>query len=353
MEEESSNESVIRPEPIEKPTRELVQPSKRSLVAPKISEKQEKNIVFASMCIPFDEMQCTVPGLEKLSQMEIKRIFSAKLSNPPKRGLINDFDINVPFTNDEKLELLIFSRRNIEISKVFEFCPSLLPIRSISSILEELRLLSSFSDEDKRVFYEEMTQKILREELCYLSYEQESSDELANPKELKGFRCLPHETVFDECTKEAGKEMNDLKSRANDYLVSTFEKNDLALLRTEKYSFSMKKIRISIGRATKSSTPDIDLGLIPGFDCSHVSNIQCVISFVDNFEFYLENVGMFSIRVNGVQIPPNAACRLKSWCVIDIFGILLMFLPNTAVVEKIRDEYKKKQNKNKKQKNKK
>ena len=350
---ETGNETFSdRPPPILEPTRELISLHKTQKI-PDFSDEQENSLIHAPLYMSFDDMQTFVPSLEKFSKSEIKKKFAEKLQNPPQKQFSNFSLSQPPFSIDEQIELYQFIRFNLPIDQVFTFCPSLLVCRPLSSIKDEIWRLRSFSEEEIQKLIDKATERITIEQLSYESYENSPDSQY-----LKVFRCkceLQRENHYGNSISDAAsKEIEDLKPLAAQYIKETINKGYLAILRTDNFSFPLTKMRTTIGRRSNDQWgPDIDLSFIPEFDCVHVSRIQCVISLLDDFAFYLENTGKLSIRVNGVQVPPAKACKLKEGYIIDIFGALLMFYPNHALIEKMSEDLVRKTTKQKKSKTKK
>ena len=354
MNRDQDSFSVERPPPISQPTRDLISfPEEKENQDLKFyTEEQEKNVILGSMYMPFDLMQVKIPNLEKLSKSEILKIFSKNLSNPIEKHFSEDNQLEIPFSIDEDIELFEFSKGDFSFDSLFTFCPSLLPFRSLESIKREIERLKNMSDDQKEKLINEATSIILNEEFSFYAHEEE------NKTEFRPFACKYRETNVEyslpNISQNAEQEIERLKPIADLYLKSSINESDLAILRNESFCFSIKKMRTVIGRSMKEvGLVDIDLSLINGFDCSHVSHVQCVLSLLEDFEFYLENTGKLSIRVNGVRLPPRKACRLKNGCIIDIFGTLLAFYPNTHIITKMKNNIERKTAKTKKSKTKK
>ena len=345
--------SVERPPPISEPTRELIRFPEEAENKLNYSQEQEKNIIVGSMSVPFHLMQAKIPTLEKLSESEILEIFTKNLKNPTEAHFSDVNEVEIPFSVDEQIELYQFLKSDFSFDEIFSLCPSLLPFRTIKSIKEEIERIKNLTQEEKEELINEATSKILNEELSFLAFSDESET-----REYKQFACkfrdYSIEGSIGDVSQSANEEIQQLKPLADLFLESAIDNSNLAILRNESFTFSIKKIRTVIGRPLKTAgLVDIDLSFINGFDCSHVSRVQCVLSLLEDFEFYLENTGKFSIRVNGVRIPPGKACRLKNGCIIDIFGALLAFYPNTKLITQMKEDIERKKQRSQKTKSKK
>jgi hypothetical protein len=64
--------------------------------------------------------------------------------------------------------------------------------------------------------------------------------------------------------------------------------------------------------------------------------MQVILAFVEDCNFYLENVGNRVFRVNGVVVEAGQICQLPAGALLDFSGTLLMFIPNETLVRDIR-----------------
>jgi hypothetical protein len=109
----------------------------------------------------------------------------------------------------------------------------------------------------------------------------------------------------------------------------------LAIFRSERNQYFMRREAVLIGRGTLDHDVDIDLTFESDRTCTHISRMQAIVSFLEDNRFYLENVGHRVLRVNGVTIEPGQMCQLPSGALLDFSGTLLIFIANEAFAKEI------------------
>ena len=111
--DDEKNETVKtqRPPPIFSPQRPLIVPPEMPTIHEKLTEEEENKIIVSSTILPFDQMQAVVPGLEKLSMTEITECFIDKLRNPPEKMINQEIQIDCPFSDEEKIMLMLFDKK--------------------------------------------------------------------------------------------------------------------------------------------------------------------------------------------------------------------------------------------------
>ena len=97
----------------------------------------------------------------------------------------------------------------------------------------------------------------------------------------------------------------------------------------------MNRQAILLGRASSLAEVDIDISTNDDNSCVHISRRQAIISFLDDCNFYIENIGKRTFRVNGVLIKPDQMARIPSFAILDFSGVLFMFIPNKRLIEEI------------------
>lgn len=95
-----------------------------------------------------------------------------------------------------------------------------------------------------------------------------------------------------------------------------FDRQTLAVLRGRLVRYLMRSREITIGRSTKDSTVDVDLGLEgPAFK---VSRKQGTIKLRSNADFFLTNEGKRPIYVDGMALLTGYKTRLSHNCTIEV-----------------------------------
>jgi hypothetical protein len=110
---------------------------------------------------------------------------------------------------------------------------------------------------------------------------------------------------------------------------------DLAVLRTEMVQFYMRERFIVIGRGTMKTQISVNLGFITPNVCPHISRKQASIQLMCDGSFYIANIGSAIFRTNGKIIEPGQHALLPTGALLDFCGIILLFIPNTSLVQQI------------------
>lgn len=97
-----------------------------------------------------------------------------------------------------------------------------------------------------------------------------------------------------------------------------FDRQTLAVLRGRLVRYLMRSREITIGRSTKDSTVDVDLGLEG--PAIKVSRKQGTIKLRSNADFFLTNEGKRPIYVDGVALLKGFKTRLSHNCAIEVSG---------------------------------
>lgn len=115
-----------------------------------------------------------------------------------------------------------------------------------------------------------------------------------------------------------------------------FDTQTLAVLRGRLVRYLMRSPEISLGRASKDNSVDVDLSLEgPAWK---VSRRQGMIRLRNNGEFFISNEGKRSIFVDGKPVLSGSKYRLSNNCVVEIAGLRFTFLVNQDLVDVIRNE---------------
>lgn len=120
-----------------------------------------------------------------------------------------------------------------------------------------------------------------------------------------------------------------------------FDNQTLAVLRGRLVRYLMRSREISVGRAAKDHTVDVDLTLEG--PASKVSRRQAVIKLKNSGDFHLANEGARPVMVNGKAVVTGEMARLANNAVVEFCNLRFVFLINTELIEAIRTEAAKNQ----------
>lgn len=309
----------------------------------KITEKTSENLMKAAMVEPVNEAQITMPTLEKYSKKQIKEMFQDILKNPPSFHFKAEIPFKPEFTVDEDIALLNYIRL-YEKDGLEKFLKSnqhmFRPCRSLAEIKERVEILSKMSDKEKEEIIEKQVNQIITEELYFLSTDKETEEEKKlglSPESFVTSRCFyePYHQppVRNPNVDQQIEEYKKMLPIVND---KYFSNKCLAILRTEKTIYLMKREAITLGRESIDYDVDVDLSFENEKTCIHTSRVQAILSFLPDLNFYLENIGNRGFRVNGELIPPGDICKINEGDILDFSGVLLLFIPNTRLIDDIR-----------------
>ena len=296
-----------------------------------MSDIDKNKIITASLAVPLCDAQITVGGLEQFTQTEIKTEWKKILSQGPPN---TPFDPNIPpslneFDLEEDVFLLIYLRLSSSdpsypLNQFLQDFP-LKPIHSIASIKDRLLHLSQLSEEEQDSKFQDLSQLISYEKVFFGPQKTEYAQPLCYYNPLP--KVVP--------TPESEIELKKLSQKFPLFTYSKFGPSDLAILRSENYIYYMRREAILIGRHTIDHHVDVDLNFETHQFCTHISRAQAVLSFQDDYKFYLENVGNRTFRVNGVLIPSTGVCCLPPGALLDFSGALLLFIPNQQLINEL------------------
>jgi microspherule protein 1 len=115
-----------------------------------------------------------------------------------------------------------------------------------------------------------------------------------------------------------------------------FDSQTLAVLRGRLVRYLMRSREISVGRATKDQTVDVDLTLEG--PATKVSRRQAIIKLRNSGEFHIANEGSRPLLVNGKPVLTGEKSRLSNNTVVEFCNLRFVFLINTELIEAIRAE---------------
>lgn len=306
----------------------------------RFSDDIKSKIILGSLAGSVSESQTIIPGLEKFTKLELRQEFLRIMKNGPHFDLNTSIPENfLVFSQEEDLALIIYDRlySSISLDTYIQNEPSFKPFRTYKSIEQRLLEIRRMNKEEKTKIINNISYQIALEKFNY----EMSKAKLDCSNILHDTtQCLYSPHTFPSqisITQEVNDEINSL-NRQLPLLKPQFSHGELAIFRSEGFSYSMLNQTIIIGRGTSDHLVDINLEYENDGQCSHISRYQAVVSFRDDLKFYLENCGSSLMRVNGVIIPPKGLCMLHDNDLLDFNGILLLFLINDKLVYSIQRE---------------
>ena len=314
----------------------------------RITEEVVENLLKALMVEPPGEAQITMESLEIYSKNQLKQITKDLMKKSPTFKFSADLPFTPEFTLDEDVCLLNYIRLYQKSKKksledfVREQSFLFRPCRTLAEIKERVGQLSKLSDEEKAEIIEKQVNQIVTEDLYFQSTEPTT-------EEQKSYGLTSDAFVTSRCFYEpyhqppirnpnVSKQIKQCESLLPIVTDSYFSNRCLAILRTEKTVYYMKREAITFGRESIDYDVDVDLSFEIEKTCIHTSRVQAILSFLDDFNFYLENIGNRAFRVNGELIPPGDICMVNEGDIFDFSGVLLLFLPNKRLIEEIRQK---------------
>ncbi|OHS95344.1 hypothetical protein TRFO_38533 [Tritrichomonas foetus] len=345
---ENDRLKIIRMKQIENPqdSIKIGEPPRLKVRRKPLTEEALNSLYRAIMYLPLNLLQL-VPPLHLYSISELEYYIVNMLHNPPTIELDIDSlrNLMVPFDINEDFAIVSMIRMNpgpFSFELVQRFSYAFKPIRTAHQIANRIEELQMASNEEREYIIQKFADETFKE---YLSSQVKDG----NSEQLTELNLTKRD--FDICTiskpknpeipipPEIDQEINLLSSHRWMFIKERFASNDLAIIRSEKHEFYMRLCAIIIGRNSPQGEVDIDLSYYMKGGCHHVSRQQAILSFQKDYFFYLENIGKRSFRVNGTIVPKGKFCILQPGAIIDFSDILLMFIPNEPLVDKIRKNF--------------
>lgn len=312
----------------------------KQVIEKEFSGTESQALVLASMGCSSGQWQIAVPSLEKYSKSEVlgkwkKLLAGEDIAKIPKFEP-TDIESCLAFDKDEDYIIVSSLRNSMSFTEMMEtFGYVFKPFRSLDSIAQRIETIKTWSREEIEYFYNAYTHDLMVEEAFDLSTRVQGNEDA---ELLALCRCSYRKEEPIVPTKESEEEMMHLMDGIQGLPFSSSLKHVLAILRSEDHEYYMRREAILIGRGTADRDVDIDLTFETDRTCSHISRGQAILSFLDDCNFYLENIGNRVFRVNGVVIHPGRICRLKPGALLDFSGALLMFIPNERFVRDIKSD---------------
>lgn len=217
------------------------------------------------------------------------------------------------------------------------------PIRTQQEILNRIEKIKYYTPEQINTLLNEMTSRITTEKMIYLTLTPDSKHLAASQ-----YRCVSRKEQKYPFTRT--DELSELENFLPMTETTYFDGSELAILLSETAYYKITTVTVTIGYRRYIAELNIDLSLICDHDCSHISHNQAIITFLEDYRFYIENIGTQVFRVNGVIVPPNKCAHLPNYAILDFCDLLFMFIINKNKISEIEQTYNKIHQKSKNQK---
>lgn len=304
------------------------------LAPPKLSEEESINLILSSMEMSIENAQVCFPTLDKYTRKDLVDVFKGYLNNPPEfKEKCKKYPFKPAFTVEEDFWILTFLRNRNTI-KFAEFAEKyghhFRPCLTFEQIKERVNQINAMSKEQQNEIDEAIIKSMILEQ-SYEDSDDKTGDHSTNLQcryeGYQRFNVQPH----------VNKEIKKLEDNMCFLSMSAFKGEELAVLRGLTMAYPIRREAVLIGRASNLSEVDVDLSSIDRtHTCIHISRQQAILSFLQDCNFYIENIGNRTFRVNGIEISTGKICRLPPYAILDFCGILLMFIPNERFIETVR-----------------
>lgn len=296
----------------------------------------QASLINAAMTVPFDYVQIAQDPLQKYSKNEITEHWIEYMENPPDVEFEPYENKKIPFSKDEDFILLTYIKNKDEIELqnfLQKFKHVIKPFRSLRSIEHRIEELSEMNEDEIQSLKMKFLEKVENEYSFYLSTLSKKNGSI-----YSRYRCNKKD-VECVCDENVEKEIQNLQSNIQLFSSSLIPSDCLAILRTDNFEYQMKKESILIGRGTNDFDVDVDLSLGNLCSCTHTSRNQAILTFMEDCNFYLENIGSRSFRVNGKILKNGDKCILKEGALLDFMDSLFVFIPNLSIIDEIKKAY--------------
>jgi hypothetical protein len=206
------------------------------------------------------------------------------------------------------------------------------PHRTEDGIRSRLAYLEGRSEAERDEIIERWSQEAAFEERFFKARVQ---PERAHTPAVDQCTCVTWEPPPLQLNPDVDLEIAQLNALLPSLVEGLFGPCDLAVLRAEMLEFYMRERYILIGRGTMGNQISVNLGFIAPNACVHISREQASIQLMSDGHFYIENVGSAIFRANGKIIKPKQYAVLPTGALLDFCGIILLFVPNTSLVQQI------------------
>ena len=307
-----------------------------------------KLVLEGSFAVPFSQMQFFDPKLLNYTNHQLQTIFQNILKGRQNANFhINDVKEgkDLEFTAEEQVMILTFIRlfpneKSTEILKYFgDYFRCCWSLQEISNKVEEMKKLTQAQKDE---IYNKFAHDITEEHLFGLSTQETISEDLVKaqlrPNDFLQCRCVyksQEDIAVDSHILD--NEIVPLLDIIPHLWYDELTDNDLAILRSDKYKWYMRREAILIGRGSIDFDVDVDLSNFGEKACVHISRHQAIISFLMDYNFYIQNIGNRIFRVNGLPIYPGQMGRLPDNALLDFSGILMIFYPNHRLISDLKE----------------
>lgn len=317
---------------------------------PNISDSELSDLITASMIYPLHKIHLKIPSLINFTERDLKLVWQRLVYDDhyikdhleKTKSMEQEFTANTEFTIDELYVILMCLRINAnqKIEDYIRIYANVFKLsRTAHQIKEQIEIMKTWDENKKKEFLDKFFEKVESERLFSLSISDRPKDVAESGIVSKKFaycRCNfnPDES-FVPCSN-IDDEINKLGEILSYNLQQMFSPNDLAILIGENIKFSIKQQAVLLGRRTLDFDVDIDITSIVNKKCYHVSKSQAIISFLEDFNFYIENIGKRPFRVNGVLLEHGKMCMLKDGYLLDFSDCLLIFYSNVLLINEFK-----------------
>jgi hypothetical protein len=291
--------------------------------------------------IPLPWAQVCIPGLEKLTQQEIRDMLSRLLLTPPAGAaaapvvfpwdLEEDFVLVAYLQSDQTRDVLTFLG---DLGSVLH------PMRTLAAISGRLAYLGGSEELQNQILERWAKESALEDRLFKSITATDSRPEPGRirPPHAEQCVCMEWNPPPFPLSPGVDVEIARLQGAMEELSADLFEDGDLAILRADSIEFVMRESSIVIGRGTRDTWPAVSLGFLSAEPCPHISREHACIQLMSDGSFYVENIGSSIFRVNGHVIRPKQHGQITAGALLDFAGLILMFIPNDGLVNRIMAE---------------
>ncbi|EAX96590.1 hypothetical protein TVAG_018040 [Trichomonas vaginalis G3] len=305
---------------------------------PKLSDEEAANLILSCMSMPLEAAQICFPKLDKFTYSDLEATFKNYLQNPPQISTkTKKYPLKTQLTKEEDFWLLNYLK-HIDSISFEEFAEKyghhFRPCLTMNQILARFEEIKAMTPEERQKIDDDVVKTMLFEQ----SFSKPDSPDEKQNLNLQCTYESHHQYDIQPHVEHEIQELHELTSLLS---ITAFKGNDLAILRGLSVEYAMRREAILIGRASTLSEVDVDLSSVDGqHACIHISRQQAILSFLPDCNFYIENIGNRSFRVNGVEISTGKICRIPPYAILDFCGILLMFIPNEKLLDQLKTKLK-------------
>lgn len=312
-----------------------------------VREKDTSSLLYNLLGIDSEFLHVAVPNLAEYCQIEINNTLNHYIRNVEDLELNSDEICcvkNLPFTIEEDYQLFSFIKSEKEEgfeNFIKRSTDVIKPIRSLKEIQDRIEYLRNV-DHEKDII-NPFTKKLLTEKMSYFSITTDTNiinalnQEKLSQSNFNACKCSCLVSENYEISEEADKRMDFVNNKSFRFITEMkFNQNELAMLRAENFYYTIKEVSVVLGKSLHDNNVSIDIQ-IENDSCPHISRKQAVISLANDFNFYIENIGMRHFRVNSLIIPSHSRAMLKNGSLLDFSDNLFLFIINESLIESLKE----------------